>query len=629
MSVSVENLKPRERELVKRVLAAFGEGEDRHKAFRKSADRYYGLYRSYRNLKASYADAQPRDVDSILRDVKHGFGTDLFIPYVLSTIETTLPRMLSANPRLLVTPGTPEAEPNVENVRLMIDRQQAKQDYPLILQDVAKLGLMTGIGVQKVMWREVWQRGAKVLQKPTIETTDGAKWVEGSRDKLRYCGPKAECVDPWDFIWDPYAHDIETCRWVIHRFWVADEGIAQRVKDKEWKLPAGIKLEDVQGQASEEKRSEIWAERDAAAGYPSGDKSGGKGKMHEVWEFHDGAEVIVVLDRTVPVAYGPNPYWHGELPFQVFRPTKVPMEMVGIGLPESIEDLVEEMNVLRSQRRDAASFALNPPMAYFDGMVDIGDVQWAAGMFIPVDGDPKDLMHQFQVGDVPHSGYQEEANLQRDIERVTGIDDTLSGGEGGGGASQTATGVQMVHAAANLRIQNQTRRLEIETVKSTSRQFLALNQQYIIEDQVIAGPPLPGEQAHKAHSWYRIGPAELAGEFEIEPEGGSMTPPNPVEKLQKAMQISQMFMPLAEAGLVKPEKVIEFMLDNAGVENPRSWLAPQVQQLPPEAVALAAEQFGIPGEVMVEASMAAVEAMEEEQAEQAALAGPDADPSGE
>jgi hypothetical protein len=93
------------------------------------------------------------------------------------------------------------------------------------------------------------------------------------------------------------------------------------------------------------------------------------------------------------------------------------------------------------------------------------------------------------------------------------------------------------------------------------------------------------------------------------------------------MQVSQMFMPLAQAGLVKPEKVIEFMLDNAGVENPRSWLAPQVMQLPPEAVALAAEQFGIPGEAMVEAATAAVEAMEEEQAEQAALAGPESDPS--
>jgi hypothetical protein len=247
---------------------------------------------------------------------------------------------------------------------------------------------------------------------------------------------------------------------------------------------------------------------------------------------------------------------------------------------------------------------------------------------IPVDGDPRELVFPLPLQDIPASGYQEEANLQRDIERVTGIDDTLSGGEGGGGASQTATGVQMVHAAANLRIQNQTRRLEIETVKRTARQFLALNQQYIIEEQVIAGPPKPGEQAHRAHSWYRVGPAELAGEFEIEPEGGSMTPPNPVEKMQKALQISQMFMPLAQAGLVKPEKVVEYMLDNSGVENPRSWLQPQAVQLPPEAVALAAEQFGIPGEQMVDASMAAVEAMQEEQAAQAA-ATPGGEPAGD
>ena len=101
-----------------------------------------------------------------------------------------------------------------------------------------------------------------------------------------------------------------------------------------------------------------------------------------------------------------------------------------------------------------------------------------------------------------------------------------------------------------------------------------------------------------------------------------MTPPNPVEKLQKAMQISQMFLPLAQAGIVKMEKVVEFMADNAGIENPRSWLAPQVEQLPPEAVMLAAEQLGIPGEVMLETTRAAMEAMQEQQQEEAALEGP-------
>jgi hypothetical protein len=618
MGVSVEALPERERALVKRVCEAFAEASPRHEAFRKRADRFYALYRSYRDLKTSYAEASPRDVDSVLEDARHGFGTDLFIPYVLSTIETTLPRMLSANPRLLVTPGDPKSEPNVENVRLMIDRQQSRQDYPLTLQDVGKSGLMTGLGVQKVMWEEKWQRGGKVLERATAPTRGGSEWVVGERDRLLYCGPKAEWVDPWDFIWDPYAHSIETCRYAIHRWWVSDDGVMERLKDKDWKLPKGVKKEDVLGQASDEKRSEIWTGRDAAAGNPSGGEQSG-GKMHEVWEFHDGSDVIVVLDRSVPVASGPNPYWHGELPFQIFRPTKVPGEMVGIGMPESIEDLVEEMSTLRSQRRDNAAMAVQRPFAYFDGMVDVADFRWAAGAMIPVDGDPKDLIFPLQVGDVPQSGYQEEANLQRDIERVTGIDDTLSGGEGGGGASQTATGVQMVHAAANLRIQNQTRRLEIETVKRTSRQFLSLNQQHIIEDDVIVGPPKPGEVAHKAYSWYSIGPAELAGEFEIEPEGGSMTPPNPVEKMSKAQQIMQMFMPLAEAGLVKPEKVVEYALDNVGVENPRSWLAPQAITLSPEAVMLAAEALGIPGQEMVDAALAATEAMEEEQAETGAL----------
>ena len=99
---------------------------------------------------------------------------------------------------LPVEPGDPGAESNVENVRLMIDRQQSRQAYPLTLQDVAKSGLMLGLGVQKVMWRDVRQKGAKVLVPATAPGPDGPRWVEGTSDKKIYCGPKAEWVDPWD-----------------------------------------------------------------------------------------------------------------------------------------------------------------------------------------------------------------------------------------------------------------------------------------------------------------------------------------------------------------------------------------------------------------------------------------------
>jgi hypothetical protein len=106
----------------------------------------------------------------------------------------------------------------------------------------------------------------------------------------------------------------------------------------------------------------------AAAGYTQTDKRAGH--VHECWEFHDGARVITILDKTMPVQAGPCPYWHGEIPFQVYRPTNVLHEMVGIGEAEAIEDLQDEMNELRTQRRDNAQLVVQRPFAYFDGLRD-------------------------------------------------------------------------------------------------------------------------------------------------------------------------------------------------------------------------------------------------------------------
>jgi hypothetical protein len=93
--------------------------------------------------------------------------------------------------------------------------------------------------------------------------------------------------------------------------------------------------------------------------------------------------------------------------------------MVGIGEIEPIEDLAEEMNTLRSQRRDAATMALNAPYAYYDGLVDPADLKWGPNVAIPVPGDPRELLFQLPVKDVPASGYQEAAEIKADIEQAS------------------------------------------------------------------------------------------------------------------------------------------------------------------------------------------------------------------
>lgn len=575
----MKDLDPKLQARLDQITKDFDSAKSVHEAERRKWERFYALYRSYKDFKRTWADASRnggRDVDAILRDAQSTFGQPLFIPYVFSVVETTLPRVISSNPKIPIRPRRPEWEDNVEPVRLTMDAQQQKVGYPLVLQDIAKSGITFGLGVQKLYWEKRVKKEKRYLAKASDTETAGGEWVEKTREEVVYEGP---CPEPWDifdWIWSPHAHNAQTLRWCVFRSWRDNRYLKEMFERKVWELPDGWDFDrDVANMASRDKHSDIWQQRMAASGVSQPDDRGNQ--LHEVWEWHNGTDVVTVLDRQCPVQDKPNPYWHQEIPAQVYRPTRALGQMVGIGEPEAIEDLQYEMNELRMQRRDNARLVLQRPFAYFDGLLDPNDITFAPGYGIPVDGDPREVIFPLPLQDIPASGYQEEARLQADIERITGIDDSVSGASGdSGGAAATATGVQMVQAAANIRISNKTKRLVEEVVKPGASQWTELNQQHIVEEQVVAGPPLPGE-GDRRWSWYTIGPEQLAGEFEFDYEEGSMAPDNVVQKRQDGLQFLQMF---GQDQLVDPRKVREFVLQKFDIDNPEGWLVPEEPQVP-------------------------------------------------
>jgi hypothetical protein len=98
------------------------------------------------------------------------------------------------------------------------------------------------------------------------------------------------------------------------------------------------------------------------------------------------------------------------------------------------------MSTLRSQRRDNAALKLAQVFAYSDGAVDVGDLQFFPGAAIPIHGEPRDFLYPVQVGDIPNSSYNEEDRIVQDIERTTGISDSVTGADASQGAAATARG---------------------------------------------------------------------------------------------------------------------------------------------------------------------------------------------
>jgi hypothetical protein len=211
-----------DRELVERVQSRYSAAEQEHKQFRTRSAEFYALYRNLQDFRTNNADRPDRDV---MRRAQREWGAELFIPFAYRTVETIVPRMLAHRPKMNPLPEDEQAYGNVDNMRFLLDKQQEQIRYELILQDICKDGLIYGLGVQKVGWKK------------TTKTIRGIKpgtygtWVEDVSERCTFDDAWAEWVDPFDFLWDPYGHSVETCDYVFHRTWRSSDYVSRMVKN--------------------------------------------------------------------------------------------------------------------------------------------------------------------------------------------------------------------------------------------------------------------------------------------------------------------------------------------------------------------------------------------------------------
>lgn len=582
---------PEDQRLLKIVRDALNLAEPYHKQWRTKANHHYALYRNYADWRESVnSTTTERGRDAVRRDGEKVFGTHLFVPWTYSVIETIVPRMLAHRPRMLILPGDPGSDRNVKNMKYMIDRQQERIDFEMIAQSICKTGLIYGLGIGKIFWEEKWKNVRRLVSSELPAGDQLSPYAQTSMQQKVVDDPTIQSVDPFDFLWDPFASELEDCEFVIHRAWRSSAYVKKMIEQKRWRYYG--KPEDLQrllegGGSGQDTYDSVWGERNKVSGYSSSNQQNRNKHRHEVLEYHDGDQVIVTLDRHCIVAAGENPFWHGRYPFVVYRPTHLPNQFAGVGEAEPIEDLQLEINMLRSQRRDNASLVLNKVIAYMDGQVEEQHLRnFRPGLTIPVTGDPKELLFPINIGEIPHSSYQEEGALKEDFDRTSGISDETRGSLTPG---STATGVQLVQAAAGERIKNKARRFEREAVRQSAAQFGELNQQMILTRKDVRIPSIPtmGEPDRR-WTWVQLGPEELAGNFAYEVEGGSMEPEDKPMRAQEAQALWTLF---GNNPNVDQQLILVECLERLGLKQPERFLRPPEPKVPPETLDLVVENL--------------------------------------
>jgi hypothetical protein len=545
--------------LRERVCADQHAAEKFHKPHRDFWAYLYSLYRNCNDFKTALRGAKGKARADVREDGKRKLGAELFIPYVFWTVETVAPRLLSNDPKVNILPRGEKVRPeNVEGMKFLIDAQQERMRFGLKLRPVSKAGLKYGLGVGKTYWRT----DTRTIRRTASGMYNGL--IEQTVEETLWDDPDFAVVDPWDFFWDPFGEDIESCEFVIHRTWRSMKYVRRMVEQGVWDQITVDDLSLIESSGAQSNFEDAFKERRMAS-VPEARKGS---EIHEVWEWHDGEKRITVLDSETVVQVADN-YGHHEIPFQIYRPTILEHEFVGIGEIEPIEHLQQEMNTLRSQRRDNATYALNPALAYAEGIVDKDALRFGPGITIPVPGDPRELLFPIQLPEVPGSSYREADEIRADIERTSGLSDSIVGREARG--DTTATEVQLVQSAANIRIQEKTKLIELGPCESVGNQMIALDQEKIAsEKSVRVVEPGPGMMGAPRWRWVTLTPQELAGSMEAVAVGGATAP----ENVPQMRQDAQIWERQLQNPFLDPQMVAREMLRNMGIRDPDSFLRP-------------------------------------------------------
>jgi len=544
-------ISPEHRACRKVVLDCFAQAEKVHRAYEEPWREQQTLYRTHRALIDYGRRANNRDVAA--REIAHEWGAELAIPLIFSAIETIVPRALSSSPTMTVRPNRPSAAPASQAIKELLEQQQIDMDYDMKLLPTARRGFKHGLGVQKTYWKKTTR---KVMREGKRRRLRGAK--AELREIVTYDGPDVEDVDIFDFFWDPSARSVETARYLIHRTYRDFAYVKRMVESGGW-LP--LDLEAV-AKTKGSSPGIHTTEYPLPFGISVDEKRAGRD--YELLEYHDREHVYTILNRQFVAVCDITPFWHREMPFQIFRPTLAEGEFVGIGEIEPARHLQYELNTLRSQRRDNAAFVLDRVYAYWDGMVDPSTFKRGPGALIPTIGAPQEAVFPIPVEDLPSSSYREEDALKSDFDRLTGIDDSLAGA----GQQETATGTQLVAQAANVRIAAKTKNLLNETIRPAARQILELNRQHITEARAIR---IDDPEQPDGYRFAKIDPELLAADVDVTPDAGSTEPENVVQQRNDALTL---FNQLNGNPGVKQDVLIKYLLDQHAIPDSAAWLAP-------------------------------------------------------
>jgi len=216
-------------------------------------------------------------------------------------------------------------------------------------------------------------------------------------------------------------------------------------------------------------------------------------------------------------------YAHGMRPYTLFYFNPISKTVWAQGLPQMVEALQAEVNIIHNQRNDAGQLN-NTPYGWYVPSAGMPKerVPLEPGYMNPVGDVNQVKLHQ--PGNFHVWPFQEEQLLYTLFERRTKVSDLTLGRAGENqGASRTATGVQALNAQQATGFDIVIRRIQ-EGWKGLLQQILALYREYMSDDKFVRVTGSYGEPD------YVISRRDLSSKMDMIFTGNSLNTDREVER---------------------------------------------------------------------------------------------------
>ena len=525
----------------------------------------------------------------------------LLVNIAFATINVVAPSVSINYPKISVNARRYEDSDKAVVTEAIINYWWKHFDCQKELRRAVKDMLICGHGWIKTGYRFIEEEQIADEVVPTFDNFDelAEDRVESAVESnmiIKEDRPFVERVSMFDIFVDPDATNMHDIKW-----------IAQRIRRP---LPE-IKKDKRYNSAARKEASPSHYSKYGQDGYAPRRSSDPSDSYVEIWEWYDidrntmsvfcdGTDKFLIAPTKIPFAYG-----H---PFVMIRNYDIPEHFYPMGELEAIEPLQQELNQTRTQmmnhrKRFSRKWLYKESAFDADGRAALESDE--DNVMVPVISEENisNVVGPMPAVISPPEFYNQSSLISGDIDRVSGVSEYMRGSLPE--IRRTATEAGIIQDNANARSSEKLAIIEL-SIAEIAKRLIMLAQQYLTGEQAVR---IQGSEAEPL--WLEFDRDYIKGEFDFEVEGGSTQPVNESFRRQMAMQVVDAMAPFASAGIIDMPKLANYVLQYGfGIRSAASFIVqPQMPAqpvtpqgvLPPEA--MMPPEGGMPPQGMPEMGM--------------------------